>query len=135
MLGVTKRSSGNNAWWRPGPCSHASGPAAGAEHIWPPTACGAHLDIRFLTRPSVWDWLALTPAARAGMVRGGFHSTKHLGPCGEPSSPTVLISGTPAAGHGVLKLEGPESTPCSAAAEIYGSMQLGVDMQRGCPEQ
>ena len=72
---------------------------------------GAHLDILFLTRPSVWDWLPLTPAARAGMVRGGFHSTKHLGPCGEPSSPTVLISGTPAAVHDVqLQLKGSKSS-------------------------
>ena len=52
--------------------------------------------MRLTRRPCVWDMSPDAPGLRLGLVRGGFHSTKHLGPCGEPSTPTSLTSCTPA---------------------------------------
>ena len=48
-------------------------------------------------RPSVLDIFILEPLLRAcwETVRGGFHSTKHFGPWGEPSSEITSTCSTP----------------------------------------
>ena len=48
----------------------------------------------FLALPSVLDMLLALASWEA--VNGGFHSTKVLRPCGEPSSDTTFTSWTPA---------------------------------------
>ena len=48
--------------------------------------------------PSVRDIFILAPLLRAcwDTVKGGFHSTKHLGPWGDPSSEITSTCSTPA---------------------------------------
>lgn len=70
----------------------------------------------FLALPSVLDMLLALASWET--VSGGFHSTKVLRPCGEPSSDTTFTSRTPAWLTGCQSLPRSPKSPSDAASKL-----------------
>ena len=90
-----------------------------------------HLLAPPLLRPSVCDMLSPLPLEplRSGAAKGGFQSTKLLGPCGDPSSETTCTCSTPVVQRCVSHiLEHPVS-----ALGAPGTNAVGSWMETGHP--